>query len=36
MVKQAMWFCEDRHNVKEGCLEKSKLAQHVYEEGKLG
>jgi hypothetical protein len=25
--------CEHRHNLKEGLLEKSKLAQHAYEEG---
>jgi hypothetical protein len=26
-------LCENRHNLKEGVLEKSKLAQHAYEEG---
>jgi hypothetical protein len=29
----AVWFCEHRHNLKEGLLERSKLAQHAYEEG---
>jgi hypothetical protein len=29
----AMWLHEHRHNLKEGLLEKSKLAQHAYEEG---
>jgi hypothetical protein len=29
----AMWFREHSHNMKEGLLEKSKLAQHAYEEG---
>jgi hypothetical protein len=29
----AVWLCEHRHNLKEGLLEKSKLAQHAYEEG---
>jgi hypothetical protein len=28
-----MWLYEHRHNLKEGLLEKSKLAQHAYEEG---
>jgi hypothetical protein len=27
-----MELCEYRHNLKEGLLEKSKLAQHAYEE----
>jgi hypothetical protein len=26
-------LCEHRHNLREGLLEKSKLAQHAYEEG---
>jgi hypothetical protein len=26
---------EHRHNLKEGLLEKSKLSQHVYEEGHI-
>jgi hypothetical protein len=25
-------YCEHRHNLKEGPLEKSKLVQHAYEE----
>jgi hypothetical protein len=29
----AIWLCEHRHNLKEGFLEKSKLAQHAYEKG---
>jgi predicted GIY-YIG superfamily endonuclease len=29
----AMRLCEHKHNLKEGLLEKSKLAQHAYEEG---
>jgi hypothetical protein len=29
----AMRLFEDRHNLKEGLLEKSKLAQHAYEGG---
>jgi hypothetical protein len=29
----AAWLCEHRHNLKEGLPEKSKLAQHAYEEG---
>jgi hypothetical protein len=29
----AMWLREHRHNLKKGLLEKSKLAQHAYEEG---
>jgi hypothetical protein len=29
----ALRFREHRHNLKEGLLEKSKLAQHAYEEG---
>jgi hypothetical protein len=29
----AEWLCEHRHNLKEGLLEKSKLAQLAYEEG---
>jgi hypothetical protein len=29
----AVGFSEHRHNSKEGLLEKSKLAQHAYEEG---
>jgi hypothetical protein len=28
----AVWLREHRHNLEEGLLEKSKLAQHVYEE----
>jgi hypothetical protein len=28
-----MRLCEHRHSLKEGLLEKSKLAQHSYEEG---
>jgi hypothetical protein len=28
----AMCLCEHRHNLKQGLLEKSKLAQHAYEE----
>jgi hypothetical protein len=32
-----MRLCEHRHNLIEGLLEKSKLAQHAYEEGhKIG
>jgi hypothetical protein len=27
-----MWLHEHRHNLEEGLLEKSKLAQHAYEE----
>jgi hypothetical protein len=38
MKKQSdLWLCwlihEHRHNLKESLLEKSKLAQHAYEEG---
>jgi hypothetical protein len=29
----AMWLREYRHNLNEGLLEKSKLAQRAYEEG---
>jgi hypothetical protein len=29
----AVWVCEHKHNLKEGLLEKSELAQHAYEEG---
>jgi hypothetical protein len=29
----AVWLREHRHNLKEGLLEKSKSAQHAYEEG---
>jgi hypothetical protein len=29
----AMWLHEHRHNLQQGLLEKSKLAQHAYEEG---
>jgi hypothetical protein len=29
----ATWLCEHGHNLKEGLLEKSKLAQHAYEDG---
>jgi hypothetical protein len=29
----AMWLHEHRHNLKEGFLDKSKLAQHAIEEG---
>jgi hypothetical protein len=29
----AMWLHEHRHNLKEVLLEKSKLAQHAYDEG---
>jgi hypothetical protein len=28
-----MPLCEHRHNLQQGLLEKSKLAQHAYEEG---
>jgi hypothetical protein len=28
-----MPLCERRHNLKEGLPDKSKLAQHAYEEG---
>jgi hypothetical protein len=28
-----MWLHEHRHSLKEGLLERSKLAQHAYEEG---
>jgi hypothetical protein len=28
-----VWLHEHRHNLKEGLLEKSKLAQNAYEEG---
>jgi hypothetical protein len=28
-----MWFCKHWHNLKEGLIEKSKLAQYAYEEG---
>jgi hypothetical protein len=27
----AMWLGEQRHNLKDGLLEKSKLAKHAYE-----
>jgi hypothetical protein len=30
----AMWLHEHRHSLKEGLLEKSKLAQHAFEEGR--
>ena len=33
LVKQAVQVHEHRHNVKEGLLEKSKLAQHAFEKG---
>jgi hypothetical protein len=29
----AVLLCEHRHNLQQGLLEKSKLAQHAYEEG---
>jgi hypothetical protein len=29
----AVWLGDHRHNLKEGLLDKSKLAQHAYEEG---
>jgi hypothetical protein len=29
----AVWLCEHRHDLQQGLLEKSKLAQHTYEEG---
>jgi hypothetical protein len=29
----AMWLHEHRHSLREGLIEKSKLAQHAYEEG---
>jgi hypothetical protein len=29
----AVWLSEHRHNLKEGLLEKSKLARHAYEKG---
>jgi hypothetical protein len=32
----AVQLCEHRHNLKEGLLEKLQLAQHTYEEGRLG
>jgi AraC-like DNA-binding protein len=31
----AVWVLEHRHNLKEGLLEKSKLAQHAYKEGHM-
>jgi hypothetical protein len=32
-----MWLREHRHNLKQGLLEKSKLAKHAYEKGhKIG
>jgi hypothetical protein len=33
LVKQAAWHHEHWHNLKEGLLEKSEVAQHAYEEG---